>query len=239
MFVYTISKMQTPRYLVIKQFIENKINSGLWKPGSRVPSEAELTLEFAVSRMTARRALSELDNDGLISRSAGKGSFVSSKSEGFTKITLPKVDNDFLASSDAYFRILALDTVMSDFETMRDMRVNEEEEIAKGVFLFFNQKTPIKLLYVYAKLSVHSAFLKQKFSKITPEGYLDWSLPPDLVNKNIQAVMLGDKEKSYLIDYISSEQASLLVKERRLLKNEITSVCYSYYLDPNLTFGDW
>ena len=77
--------MQTPRYLVIKQFIENKINSGLWKPGSRVPSEAELTLEFAVSRMTARRALSELDNDGLISRSAGKGSFVSSKSEGFTK----------------------------------------------------------------------------------------------------------------------------------------------------------
>ena len=70
--------MPTPKFTQIKQFIVDKIRSGLWLENQRVPSENELAKQFAVSRMTARRALSELTDTGILTRSQGLGTFVAS-----------------------------------------------------------------------------------------------------------------------------------------------------------------
>lgn len=48
-------------------------------PGMRLPSESELCQRFAVSRMTARAALQILDNEGLIVRRRGQGTFVAAR----------------------------------------------------------------------------------------------------------------------------------------------------------------
>src|SRR3546814_5948375 len=65
-----------PRYAAIKQSISNAVRDGSLKPGDRVPSEAELVEKFDVSRMTANRALRELQSAGVIVRRAGSGSFI-------------------------------------------------------------------------------------------------------------------------------------------------------------------
>jgi len=52
--------MSITKFAQIKQFIVDNIRSGQWQENDRVPSENELTNQFKVSRMTARRALSEL-----------------------------------------------------------------------------------------------------------------------------------------------------------------------------------
>ena len=56
----TMTQVKTAKYSVIKQYICEKIESGQWLEHSKVPSENELTEQFSVSRMTARRALQEL-----------------------------------------------------------------------------------------------------------------------------------------------------------------------------------
>jgi DNA-binding GntR family transcriptional regulator len=48
------------------------------RPGDRLPSEAELSQQFDVNRLTVRRALNELNQRGLIETVHGKGSFVAS-----------------------------------------------------------------------------------------------------------------------------------------------------------------
>ena len=48
----------------------------LLKPGDRVPSENELVESMNVSRMTANRALRELNDEGYVERIAGRGTFV-------------------------------------------------------------------------------------------------------------------------------------------------------------------
>lgn len=63
-----------PRYEDIAAFLRVEIAGGI--PGTRLPSEAELCDRFEVSRMTARAALQVLDNEGLIVRRRGKGTFV-------------------------------------------------------------------------------------------------------------------------------------------------------------------
>ena len=64
------------RYLKVKRHIMDGIKSGQWSAGQQVPSENELVKLCQVSRMTARRALEELDSEGILVRVRGKGSFV-------------------------------------------------------------------------------------------------------------------------------------------------------------------
>jgi GntR family transcriptional regulator, phosphonate transport system regulatory protein len=56
--------------------IQGDIASGTCKPGTRLPTEAELSTRFGVNRHTVRRALEELSRDGLVRVEQGRGSFV-------------------------------------------------------------------------------------------------------------------------------------------------------------------
>lgn len=66
-----------PLYDQLMQRIREDIDRGIYPVGSRIPPEHELERNYGVSRVTVRRALSELTNAGLLERKQGKGTFVS------------------------------------------------------------------------------------------------------------------------------------------------------------------
>lgn len=65
-----------PIYRSIARGLAGRIRSGELAPGGRVPSERELASEVGISRMTARAALSLLEQRGLIERRGRSGTFV-------------------------------------------------------------------------------------------------------------------------------------------------------------------
>ena len=65
----------TNLYQQVKDYVLSGISNGSWQAGERVPSENELVDLCQVSRMTARRALQELLQEGTLIRIKGKGSF--------------------------------------------------------------------------------------------------------------------------------------------------------------------
>lgn len=70
---------QIPLYQHIVNNLKAKIDSGELKAGDQLPTEAEISKQFSVSRITSKRALTELENANLIFRVQGKGSFVNTK----------------------------------------------------------------------------------------------------------------------------------------------------------------
>lgn len=68
---------ESTRYEEIARFLRAEVAAAA--PGERLPSESELCARFSVSRMTARAALQILDNEGLIVRKRGRGTFVGSR----------------------------------------------------------------------------------------------------------------------------------------------------------------
>src|SRR5215510_11963958 len=56
--------------------LQQEIGAGVFPPGGRLPTEAELSQQFRVNRHTVRRALEELSSGGLVRVEQGRGSFV-------------------------------------------------------------------------------------------------------------------------------------------------------------------
>ena len=65
-----------PKHRQIRIAVEKAITSGQYRPGERLPSEAELVKLYGASRPTVTRALRELQLAGMIDRRAGSGSYV-------------------------------------------------------------------------------------------------------------------------------------------------------------------
>ena len=68
--------MRTPRYQIIADDLRERIRTGGFTAGRLLPSEANLSEEFSVSRVTVRRALEQLRESGLIDSQQGLGWFV-------------------------------------------------------------------------------------------------------------------------------------------------------------------
>jgi GntR family transcriptional regulator of arabinose operon len=69
---------RVPKHRQVYGELERGIQSGKWKSGARLPSEAELVRLFDASRITVGRAVRDLQLAGLVERRAGSGTYVRS-----------------------------------------------------------------------------------------------------------------------------------------------------------------
>ncbi len=67
------------KYPIIKSTLKARLQNGQYRAGESLPSESTLASEFEVSRMTARRAMDELEREGYIYRVQGSGSYPTGK----------------------------------------------------------------------------------------------------------------------------------------------------------------
>lgn len=65
-----------PLYIQIADGLLEQIENGQLEPGSRIPSERELSTQLGVNRMTLRQALHMLESRGLLVRRQGDGTYV-------------------------------------------------------------------------------------------------------------------------------------------------------------------
>ncbi len=70
------SDSPVPLYYQVYVTIRQRILDGLYLPSEAMPTEQELVDQFNVSRITVRRAMDELQAEGLIQRKRGRGTFV-------------------------------------------------------------------------------------------------------------------------------------------------------------------
>jgi GntR family transcriptional regulator len=65
-----------PLYHQLMERLKDSIEKGNWTPGDKIPSENQLMVQFSVSRNTAKKAIEELVQEGILYRIQGKGTYV-------------------------------------------------------------------------------------------------------------------------------------------------------------------
>ena len=73
-------------YLQVRDYILNQIEEGVLVPGEKIPPERELAEKLNVSRYTARRALQELVDEGVLYRVQGSGTYIRERNNNHKRL---------------------------------------------------------------------------------------------------------------------------------------------------------
>lgn len=77
-----------PLYLQLQHLIRDAISGGVLTEGEAIPPERDLALEYQISRITVRKAIGGLVEDGLLTPRRGAGTFIASRVEkSFSQLT--------------------------------------------------------------------------------------------------------------------------------------------------------
>lgn len=188
-----------PRYAAIKQSIRDAVRRGCLKPGDRVPSEAELVDQFGVSRMTANRALRELQAAGILVRRAGSGSFIAEAKPIGQTIEIRNIADEVRGRGHDYrARVIQNREVRASIETAPLLNVRVGTKLFHSIIVHHEDEFPIQIEERFVLASIAPAYGKLDFTQMTPNAYLMRIAPLERVEHRVCATMPDERMRSML-----------------------------------------
>ena len=217
------SKKDKPaKYTIIKQFICENIESGEWPQNAKVPSENELTQQFDVSRMTARRALQDLTEQGILVRSQGAGTFVATFKSQSSLLEIRNISDEINERGHQHkAKQLILRSIAVTEELAILLNLKNNEHVFYSEILHLENDETIQLEQRYVNASLVPEYLLQDFSQITPHEYLSSVAPLTEATHEIEAVLAKANICQQL--EINSSTPCLQVKRRTWSKQGVVS----------------
>ncbi len=111
-----------PIYTQILEEMKRRITMGVYKPGSKIPAVRELAMEACVNPNTMQKALSELENIGLVESRRTSGRFVTESVEDIGK------EKEEIAREQVKIFLTKMENLGFDRKEMISMIENMEKE---------------------------------------------------------------------------------------------------------------
>lgn len=220
--------MINPMYLTIVEDIKQKINSGQLKPSDAVPSENALCKEYGASRMTVRKGLAILANDGYIYSIPGKGSFVRKPELNKYTIYYNEMNNSINTVDQS--RLLEVNIIMPDEKLAGELQTTINKNVIVIRRLFYTEGKPVAydlkyLLYTKGMPIVEKEIEQATFPEMVSGSMSTFSLKKEL---SISAQMPDEEIKKYLNIY---SDLALLVVEQKIFNddNKPIGFCVTYF----------
>lgn len=191
--------MATAKFAEIKEYIRRHIESGQWEENTRVPSENQLAEQFGCSRMTARRALTELVEAGVLERSQGLGTFVASLKSQSSMLSIRNIADEIKGRGHGYsVRVLELEAMDAIAPIAIALGLEEGDEVFYSLLVHCEQGLPLQLEERFVNPELIPHYLKQDFNSQTPHEYLSQVAPLTEARHTIEAIMPKEQVRSRL-----------------------------------------
>ena len=202
-----------PRYAAIKNHILHGISSGALKPGDKLQSEHEIMRDFQVSRMTANRALRELQNAGIIVRLPGVGSFIADPAPQGHIIEIRNIADEIRARGHEYHAEVALNTAeKATRKTAPLLGVAIGTKIFHSVVVHHEAGVPIQIEERFVLAAAAPDYDQTDFSQTTPNEFLMRVAPLERVDHTVRAVM-PDEATRQMLQMGNDEPCLLLIRQ--------------------------
>lgn len=198
-----------PLHRQIAGDIERRIASGAWQPGFRVPTEAELMMEYGCARMTVSRAMADLSARSLVVRRRRAGTVVAHPPvHSSALVAIPDIKVEIESRGQTYSHRL-LDRVV---RAVRDDEVELGERVVELETLHLSDGLPFVLERRLISLSAAPLAESADFTAQPPGGWLLAHMPWTEAEHRISAVG-ADHEMASRLGL--AEGAACLRLERR------------------------
>ncbi|GJL81257.1 MAG: histidine utilization repressor [marine bacterium B5-7] len=181
--------VQLPLYQQIKNEIAERVRSGTWSSGERLPSENELVEMLGVSRMTIHRALRELTRDNILMRVHGVGTFVAERRPHASLVQLRDIADEIASKGHRHsLDVLALKEIRATQAIAERMGLAIHTPVFHLKALHYQDDVPIQFEDRIINPRFVPDFLDVDFSRQTATGYLVALIKPDEMEHVVQAI---------------------------------------------------
>lgn len=226
----------------IKKHILSRIESGEWQENDLVPSENKLAEDFEVSRMTARRALEELSQQGILIRTKGSGTYVASLKGQGSMFEIRDIADEIKERGHDYHAVLI---ELGEIEAIPPIAIALGVEIGSTVFhsviVHHENNKPVQVEERFVNKDLIPEYTQQDFQQTSAHEYLSKVAPLTEARHTIEAVAPTAQVCEWLQLY--NEEPCLQLIRRTSSKQGV--VCFariiypgsSYRLGGHLTFN--
>ncbi len=159
---------RVPLYYQLENLLREKITSGFFVAGDRLPTESELTTQYSVSRITVRQALSALADEGLIERRQGRGTFVAARRtpqrksfDGTIHLT-GSLDELIEMGLETPVKVLAMNRVEADMHEAEILGLKAGEPIYRLKRLRARDGQPYSLIVNYLPAEIGARLTREE-----------------------------------------------------------------------------
>lgn len=160
-----------PKYAVLVNAMQQRIEDGTYLPGAVIPSETQLMAEFKASRPTVVRALGILQQDGWIESQQGKGRFVQGRPTPASRQSADRTRELLDQGEQAGVTILRAGAVMAPPRAVAALDLDADTPVIMRRRLVEAEVGPVELSTVYIPVEL-AAGTDVSRSTPLPDGVL-------------------------------------------------------------------
>jgi GntR family transcriptional regulator, histidine utilization repressor len=225
-----------PVYEQVKGWIRQHIASGEWKPGDVVPSEAALTERFAISRMTANRALRELATEGLVTRVQGSGTRVAQLHRISSQLVIRDIHEEVAERGHVHgTRVLKVGQEKAGPEVADSLRLRKGARVFHSILVHLENGVPIQYEDRYVNPHAAPAYLQTDFTRESPTLHLLRHAPLTEASYSIEAC-LPTTEEAKALD-IKAHEPCLVMMRRTVSGGNVASIARQLYPGTRYSFS--
>jgi GntR family histidine utilization transcriptional repressor len=215
-------------YEDVKAAIRQAIEQGGWKPGYKLPSERELVDQFKVARMTVRRALQELQAEGLIERRHGSGSYVADLQPISNILSVKDIREEIDARGHTHRSVVLLQTSLkASTPIAQAMQCAPGDTVFCCQVLHLENDVPVQFEERFINPEVMPDFMALDLAQQTPSGHLFERAPLTAAEQVVEAVNAEPALAAHL--RIDPGAALLRVSRRTVSQGRVASIARLYH----------
>lgn len=213
---------KSPQYERIKGYITDRVMSGEWPVGHRIPTEEALVAQFGVSRMTVHRAVRELMSEGLVRRQPGAGTFVTNERPSLDLVEVRNIADEIRSRGHVHASVVkVLKAEPATLAVAESLGLRPHARVFHSVIVHLENNWPVQLEDRYVNPKAAPDYLKQDFTDHTPNAYLMTIGPLERVEHTIEAIRPSAEMCTLL--KISEDEPCLLLNRRTWSRGAVVS----------------
>jgi GntR family histidine utilization transcriptional repressor len=207
-----VTAASRPPYAKVKQHLRDGLAAGRWPAGTLMPSEAELVARFGVSRMTVNRALRELQDQGLVVRTQGVGTFAALLHKVSSTLKIHDLHDEIVARGHTHHAVVHVQRAEAAAAPLAaQLGVARGARVFHTLIVHFENGIALQCEDRYVNPACAPAYLQADFTRKTPTHVLFDSTALWRAQYSIEAACATGQE-AQLLGIAADEPCLIMVR---------------------------
>ena len=201
---------RVPKYYLLKKTIIEKIDNEEFKSEDPIPSERELMEHYQVSRITVRKAIDELVNEGYLYKIQGKGTYVKSEDRSSDLIAITSCTEDVIKlGMTPSKQVVEAELVKANIRRAKALEVTTDDNLYMIGRILYADQEPLNYTLTFLPEKLFPGLTRHSFDKESLYQVLqqDYGVRITKARRTMEAILAQD----YIAEYLDLEVGSPII----------------------------